>query len=263
MTNSYCGKRFGRRPPGRIEQCRRLLANEINATSADLRPRYARMFDAYSSCFRSYRRRVDANCTKLLQKAIAGRRLRATKVVRATMSSMEPLLRALPSLRLIHLVRDPRSVTLSRSKFGPSGNGAYTQRIREKNGSHFVAEASLYCHHVIADLRSRRTLERQFPGRIMFMRYEDVVANPEQRFRDIYKLLDEPVPTATMNQLQKMAVRGQKRNLTIKWQKVLTSTDQKEIVHRCSEYYQLTGISPDNYKSQLRSTTAINKRSKH
>ena len=30
----YCGYRFGERPPERIEQCRRLLAHETNATVA-------------------------------------------------------------------------------------------------------------------------------------------------------------------------------------------------------------------------------------
>ena len=110
----YCGYRFGERPPERIEQCRRLLAHETNATLLGLRPEIAQQFEAYNWCFQSYRLRVDAHCTDILQKAIADRRLRATKITRATMDSMEPLLRALPTLRIIHLVRDPRAVAPSR-----------------------------------------------------------------------------------------------------------------------------------------------------
>ena len=244
ITRAYCGVRFGQRPPERMEQCRRLLANEINITAPGLRRNIVRMFDKYASCFQSYRRRVDANCTELLEKAIADRRLRATKVVRATMDSMRPLLRALPALRIIHLVRDPRAVALSRNRFSSSGRGVYTERAR-KTSSPFVAEATLYCNHVTADIRSRLSLEREFPGRITLMRYEDVVANPEQRFRDIYKLLDEPMPTATLEQMRRKASRGQRRNLTTKWQKLLTSTDQAAIAHRCSEFFRLINISPD------------------
>ena len=136
MTSSYCGRRFGQRPPVRLEQCRRLLANEINATLTNLTTTTAQTFDDYRSCFRSYRRRVDANCTELLRMAIADRPLRAVKTVRATMESMGPLLRALPALRVIHLVRDPRSVAVSRCRFVASGRGLYTEHVHKNSGSH-------------------------------------------------------------------------------------------------------------------------------
>ena len=203
------------------------------------------MFNEYRSCFRSFRERVDANCTEILRNAIVDRQLRATKVVRATMDSMGPLLRALPTLRVIQLVRDPRAVALSRQMFNPSVRGVYAERIRNTFGSEFVPEATLYCNHVTADIRSRLALEREFPGRIMFVRYEDVLANPEQMFRDIYKLLDEPIPMSTFDEIQRMASIGKKKNLTTKWQNVLNLPDQIEIVRRCSDFFRLIGVSPD------------------
>ena len=257
IISYYCGGRFGGRPPRRIEQCRRLLTNETNVNAEGLAPRTARMFNEYRSCFRSFRERVDANCTEILRNAIVDRQLRATKVVRATMDSMGPLLRALPTLRVIHLVRDPRSVTLSRHRYSPSTTGLYS-RMQRKSGSRFVPEATLYCNHVTADIRSRLALEREFPGRIMFVRYEDVLANPEQMFRDIYKLLDEPMPMSTLEQMEQMASRGQQRNLTTKWQRVLNWTDQIEIAHRCSDFFRLIGVSPDMIS--FTSTTTRRKR---
>ena len=259
ITREYCGRRFAQKPPERMEQCRRVLADEINVNTSGLGQNVVRMFNNYTSCFQSYRQRVDANCTDLLRKAIADHRLRATKVVRATMNSMRPLLRALPDLRVIQLVRDPRAVTLSRYRFSGSGRGAYTERVRKKQ-SPFVAEATLYCHHATADIRSRLALEREFPGRVMLMRYEDVIANPEQRFRDIYKLLDEPIPKSTLQQMENKASRGQRRNLTTKWQKVLTLTDQAEIARRCSEFFRLIGVSPGEIPAI--STTPTYKRGK-
>jgi len=238
----YCGWRFGQRTPERLEQCRRMLANEINATTIDVAPRIAQFFAEYRLCFRSYRRRVDTNCTAMLRKAIASHRLRVTKVVRATMNSMEPLLRALPTLRVIHLVRDPRAVAVSRIRFGKSSCGAYTDRIR-KSESGIVAEASLYCHHVTADIRSRLALEREFPGRILSVRYEDVVANPEQRFRDIYEFLDEPMPKATFDEMRKMAQKGQSMNLTTKWQKNMTYLEGITIARQCAEFFRLLNVS--------------------
>jgi len=261
MTSSYCGNRFGTRPPHRMEQCRRLLTNETQVTTSDLTPRTVQQFNDYHSCFQSYRERAKANCTEMLRKAIAGHRLRATKLVRATMASMRPLLRALPTLRIMHLVRDPRAVVLSRSRLDASMRGIYTERMFKKSGSRLVPEASLYCNHVTADIRSRLALEREFPGRIMWMRYEDVVDNPEQRFRDLYKLLDEPIPKATLKQMEKMAFRGQTKNLTTKWQKRMNLTDQIEIANRCSDFFRLIGVSPNG--TSLTTTTATHKRRRH
>jgi len=240
---SYCGWRFG--PKQRFEQCRHLLAKKINAKTAGVNETIERMFDNYHSCFQSYRRRVDANCTELLRKAITDRRLRACKLIRATMDSIGPLLRTLPTLRVIHLVRDPRAVALSRILYDNSGHGAYTISIR-KPESPIVAEASLYCHHVTADIRSRLALEREFPGRILPVNYEDVVANPGQRFRDVYKLLNEPVPHATLEEMQKKAKSGQAKNLTTKWQSKLTYLEAVTIERRCAEFYRLLNISAND-----------------
>jgi len=241
-VREYCGGRFGQKPPERLEQCRLLLANKGNATTLGVTPSIARLFENYSSCFRSYRQRVKANCTEVLRKVITSRHLRATKVVRATMNSMGPLLRSLPTLRIIHLVRDPRAVALSRIRFDESGRGMYTESSR-KSTSGIVAEASLYCHHVTADIRSRLALEREFPGRILSVRYEDVVANPEQRFRDIYKFLDEPMPNATFDKMQKMAHKGQAMNLLTKWQSNIKYIEGITIARLCAEFYRLVNIS--------------------
>jgi len=155
---------------------------------------------------------------------------------------MRPLLLALPTLRIIHLVRDPRAVALSRIRFGESGRGVYTMRI-QKSESPIIAEASLYCNHVTADIRSRLQLERQFPGRILTLRYEDVVANPEQRFRDIYRLLDEQMPTKTLDEMQKQAQKGQKLRLTTKWQRNITYNEAVTIARQCEEFFRLMNIS--------------------
>jgi len=240
-TESYCGSRFGRKPPERLEQCRRLLANDINTTTAGVDNTTAQIFNNYHSCIQSYRRRVDANCIEVLRKAITNHRLRVTKVVRATMDSMRPLLSALPNLRVIHLVRDPRAVALSRIRFHSSGRGAYTKNIR-KPESPIAAEALLYCHHVTANIRSRLALEREFPGRIMSVRYEDFVSNPERRFRDIYNFLDEPVPNATLAEMQKKAASGQAKNLTTKWQSKLTYKEAITIVQNCSDFFRLINV---------------------
>jgi len=112
---AYCGQRFGSKPLERHQQCRQLLTNETDATTAGLAPAIARIFHNYRSCFRTYRHRVDANCTNVLRKLIASRRVRAAKVVRATMDSMRPLLAVLPSRDSRHPVSTGARARVSRS----------------------------------------------------------------------------------------------------------------------------------------------------
>jgi len=45
------------------------------------------------------------------------------------MVSMEPLLRLLPNFRVIHLIRDPRAVALSRIEFDASARAYVTNKV--------------------------------------------------------------------------------------------------------------------------------------
>ena len=74
----------------------------------------------------AYVLQVEGGCVGLLRSSCSGRLVRAVKSVRATMDSMEPLLRLLPNFRVVHLVRDPRAVALSRIEFDSSGRGLHT-----------------------------------------------------------------------------------------------------------------------------------------
>jgi len=244
ITKSYCGSRFGNKPHVQIQHCYHLLTSKTNATTINAMINITQIFDQQRSCFQYYRQRVDVNCAQVLRQCIAARQLRAVKVVRATMMSMGPLLQALPALRIIHLVRHPRSVARSRIKFGSFSYGQYTAHSGTK--SRVVAEAFLYCNQVANDIRIRLMLERQFPGRIMFLTYEDIVANPEQRFRDIYELLDEPIPPVTLNKMQTMFDKArQKANTTTNWETFMQSAIDKKIINNCAEFFNLIGIAPD------------------
>lgn len=45
------------------------------------------------------------------------------------MDSMEPLLQTMPNLRIIHLIRDPRAVSLSRAEFDASARGQFSNKV--------------------------------------------------------------------------------------------------------------------------------------
>ena len=78
---------------------------------------------------------VEKRCVSLLRSDCSNRPVRAVKTVRATMDSMEPLLRTLPNFRVIHLIRDPRAVALSRIEFDASARGQFTNKVLDSTNS--------------------------------------------------------------------------------------------------------------------------------
>ena len=231
----YCGERFDQMSPDRLDECFHLLNNRTYRRlhrNGDVR----KLFDKYESCFSSRRDKVDRLCARILREACVGRRLRVLKVVRTTMESVRPLLESLPTLRVVHLLRDPRAVALSRSAFGESGRGGFALRQNIDNVA--AAEASVFCQHAGADVRTRLTLEHLFPGRFYTTTYEQFVSDPVASARDIYRFMNETLPAATVNSLRQAAdeFRGTRSTveLATKWQKKMTYAVAAAIARNCT-----------------------------
>lgn len=197
---------------------------------------------------------VDQNCTPTLRQICAKRKLRAAKTVRASMLSMEPLLRADDQFRIIHLVRDPRAVVASRlatkdesviSSYALRSNGNASVPAKETPA---VREASLYCRRAAVDLELSRLLQTRYPGRIMTVRYEDVLADVGRHAEAVYRFLGfEQVPRETdawIKQDQqkmdaKLAAKGAVSTLD-KWKKVINAEMDSAIVNGvCKRFFSL------------------------
>jgi len=118
-----------------------------------------------------------SRCVKATNHASTVRRL-------TSVESMVPLLRK--GVKVIQLVRDPRSLTLSRmDKPGPF--------LLNKNDVVLGAEARSYCQGVMKNVATIQELNRQYPGQLGSLfyigRYEDLVDAPEDSIHDIYSFL--------------------------------------------------------------------------
>ena len=108
-------------------------------------------------------------------------RIRAIKVVRMTMQSVEAIMNKIPDLKIIYYVMDPRMIYVSR---------------RDR-----MVPIPKLCEQMLADHNKYLELKNQFPNSIHIVDYEDLAMNPEQIVRGLYDFLGEPVSKQLMDNL--------------------------------------------------------------
>jgi len=105
------------------------------------------------------------------------------------MMSMDALLAADPDFKVIHLLRDPRGVVSSRRAMHESSViGRYSLDGRTESNT-VRREAVVYCRTAVRDIRVRQVLEARYPGRILTLKYEDVVVGLRQHADLVYRFL--------------------------------------------------------------------------
>lgn len=133
-------------------------------------------------------------CIPVLVNSCKRSSLVTVKVIRLHISLVEELMTADPGLRFVHLVRDPRGMLESWRKVSKP-------KLTEEQ---MQISANIACKRMLQDCDIRRRLEKMFPGRILLIRYEDLVTNSYPVLRDIYtSLLQLQVPNSVRKELIK------------------------------------------------------------
>ena len=111
----------------------------------------------------------------------------AAKVIRLHMSYVDKLLSDDPDLRLIHVARDPRGLVEAWRKVAGK---------RTRSMSHMRLNAMLICRRMLTDCQIRKQLELKYRGRILLVRYEDLVTDTDTVINRIYNgLLQLALPS--------------------------------------------------------------------
>ena len=230
---STCPERFGQDMETE-EFCRRQLwdkrANpQTPFIERDVTKRTS--FDKYQTCMNRQRQVLEQHCLPSLQDVCDNARIRTTKTVRLNMATAMLLLRQVRNLRVIHLIRDPRAVVLSRTSQA-TYHGHYS-------GKELHKEALLYCRGVTRDVLVRHELLDAFPGSLYELNYEDFTHQPQRHVQEIYRFLDETIPASVENWLAKNT-GGEVKNSTAiaeKWKDKMKYIDVIKINEVCQNMY--------------------------
>ena len=125
-------------------------------------------------------------CWESARKSCANTSTVAVKVIRVALANLEPTIQRVPDVRLIHYVRDPRAIAVSRAV-----NTVSTFSGVDKSA---VAESKLICEVMLEDLLAKQSLERRYPEAIITVRYEDFAADAVSTAEWVFDHVGRPVP---------------------------------------------------------------------
>ncbi|XP_063694318.1 carbohydrate sulfotransferase 3-like [Bolinopsis microptera] len=151
------------------------------------------------------------------------------------------------SLRVLHLIRDPRGVLHSRLQYPRlySSGGAYQRDV-----SGVGRAAGLFCEQGVRDAEF---LQKQYRGEVLAIRFEDLATKTEQVADTIYSFLQQDTPvevSAWINNLRTGAqllntnttwrsTRQDGNQVLKKWQTGLSSQMVCEIEKSCKKFMRL------------------------
>lgn len=101
-----------------------------------------------------------------------------TKILRITTGSLDRLMERVNNLKVVHLYRDPNAIINSRREWRgyPITDG--------------FNNAKKLCDKMMIDLVGGLKLMHQFPDRVKFVFYEDIMSGVEVKTKELYKFLD-------------------------------------------------------------------------
>ena len=129
------------------------------------------MADAFKQCLDN----LEAFCRKT--------KLRVTKVLRISLRFLPLLLKEIPDLKVLSIIRDPRGIINSRIKTS-------WYPIKDDEPQAVQENIKSLCFKIKEDIDMTETLKREFPGRVLDYSLEELVKEPMENFKTILKFAD-------------------------------------------------------------------------
>lgn len=193
-------------------------------------PEYVTLDELSPACLARWEQRFH----RFLQSVLVKRRGRLVLKSPQHTFRLKTLTQMFPSAKFIHITRDPQAVIPSTIHFWWSMYQAHGLQVPRKDGlEEFVLKTFAQMHE---QYQSTRNLIA--PDRLIELKYEELVADPVNTARRIYKAFDWPNFEAAEPSLKQYAARSQ-RYQTNKFDPSPELTAQ--IANRCRDYCEKYG----------------------
>jgi len=165
------------------------------------------------------------------------------KVIRHSMQQAADIMSSDPSVKIIHLIRDPRGMFYSQWS------------VTDLKWDDLENQARLRCGRILNDISLSVELNRRFPKRILTVRYEDIAENPIQSAEQMYKFAGLQMTDSTRQHIHQIT-NGEKdgcfictirRNATLtayKWRLKMKFSSVQTIDRQCRGVYDVMGFRP-------------------
>ena len=137
-------------------------------------------------------------CTRILRKECLKSKVRIIKTIRTRLTWLLDILEEFPSLKIIHLVRDPRAVVNSLIRVG---------ECKVNNGG--VPGCSHYfCSAMEEDLSTFKILKMLYQGRILKVTYENLASKPISVSKHMYEFIDLELDVLAEGYIRNITIAG-------------------------------------------------------
>lgn len=216
--SQHCSRRTGQ-TPDKDEKCRIMLSTQNNTSSSS-------PVHGYLNCVKKERQKA-APCLEKLKGRCLKSKVRGLKTVRATMDTVAVLLNRHPHLKVLHLFRDPRAVTVSRL-----GNPSYRASVSKD----VVTESKFYCNTVRSDIQTRKQLSINYTNNFKEIIYENMVLNPLNYSQNIYDFLGLSMPKTVDVWLRSNTAKSS--SISTAWKKKLNPNSRIQIERICGQLFR-------------------------
>ncbi|OWF43943.1 Carbohydrate sulfotransferase 1 [Mizuhopecten yessoensis] len=197
----------------------------------------------------AYQCKREANQKKCISKLIpvCEKAVRIIKTIRLSMDMVQELMENIPNLKVIHLLRDPRGMIVSRIKA--------IRHLQYKMGN-MSSIARAVCDRYNRDISIGQSLKVKYPNRIKTVLYEQIAQRPLETSIRIFKFLGlQPKrnfkswlmehiagdPKMSVGHPAFSTVRANSTVTANSWRIQLSLDNVMDIDRECSQVYEYTG----------------------
>jgi len=235
---------------------------DMGSLTSDFHMYYSIRTRPYYSCLKQHRvsRDAVATCLYLLDGICVQRELRAIKTVRLDMSTVLLLMKKLPTLKVVHLFRDPRAILHSHV------------RVKLSVWDDLERQAYLLCSKILSDIQTAKFITHEYKDQYKMLMYENLVESPIKKSRQLYKwanitmhkYIESYVHYLTNTSRHFTCEWCVKRPNSVetsrRWRKSLQERHMKIIDKHCHNIYKELGYQHFSNKTDLRDLTIPSKK---